>query len=180
MTRRARSRILIVVFAALLASCAVAQQAGGDGGYGNYGGDGGYGNYGDGRYPSYQDYASGQQQDDLYANYAADHAKGMKPRGGNMGGVAKLAIAGMGGWVGAKLHTALQRKRSGGAPPKLRLRVGQRVLCHMGLDQWAKGTIVRLWAEQGEGQYAPYQIRLDDGKHMIYAPADTNDVIRAA
>jgi hypothetical protein len=68
--------------------------------------------------------------------------------------------------------------------PSLRFDVGQRVECRIGPDEvtgWAKGTITQLWyREQGwaEGSFAPYKIRLDDGRD-IFAPGDVDMVIRA-
>ena len=141
--------------------------------------------------------------DSLYADYAASHQNA----GGGGGGRAltKLALAFGGGWVGAKAHTFLKMRRA--APPKLRFRVGERVICHMGNDQWVQGTVVKLWPQQGQGQYVPYLIRLDDRGtaantsksrkkggggnkksssnreaegQIIYAPADHDGVIRAA
>ena len=63
--------------------------------------------------------------------------------------------------------------------PKLRFKVKQKVLCHMGNNKWVKGTIVKLWGEQGPGMYAPYQVKLDTGE-MIYAPADNDRTIKKA
>ncbi len=71
-----------------------------------------------------------------------------------------------------------------GQLPELRFDVGDKVECRVGADEvtgWAKGEIIQLWyREQGwqDGSFAPYQIRLDDGR-QIFAPADVDQVIRA-
>lgn len=68
--------------------------------------------------------------------------------------------------------------------PDLRFDVGQKVECRIGPDPvtgWAKGTIIQLWYRERNwqpGSYAPYKIRLDDGKY-IFAPGDMDQVIRA-
>ena len=67
--------------------------------------------------------------------------------------------------------------------PKLRFEVGQRVFCRIGPDankDWAPGTVMLLWyREQNwpQGSFAPYKIKLDDGRN-IFAPADLDQVIR--
>jgi len=66
--------------------------------------------------------------------------------------------------------------------PPLRFVVGQKVFCRIGATQWAPGSIEQLWyREQGwpEGSWAPYKVLLDDGRN-IFAPADVNQVIKAA
>ena len=68
--------------------------------------------------------------------------------------------------------------------PALRFSVGQKVSCRVGPDpvaDWADGTITRLrYTEPGWGERsAPYQILLDDGRY-IFAPEDTEAVIKAA
>lgn len=68
--------------------------------------------------------------------------------------------------------------------PALRFGVGQRVQCRVGPDEvtgWASGTIIQLWYRENSwnsGTYAPYKIRLDDGRE-IFAPADADPVVRA-
>ena len=185
-------RLLLFVAASLLAlqlgsSPSSAQQYSGDGG-----GGGGYYMY------SHEQYADGRSNpDDLYANYAASHANAGREGGlvaSNRGSVIKLVLAFSGGWVGAKAHSFLKTRRSG-SPPKLRFKAGRKVLCHLGNDQWVRGSIVKLWPQQGKGTYSPYSIRLDDlgttsstsnakkgnkGGQIIYAPADHDGVIRAA
>lgn len=193
MTRRMHlhRRLLLFVAASLLAlqlgsSPSSAQQY-------EYSGNGG----GGGGYYSHEQYADGHSNpDDLYANYAASHAHAGRKGGlvaSNRGSVIKLALAFSGGWVGAKAHSFLKTRRSG-SPPKLRFKAGRRVLCHMGNDQWVRGSIVKLWPQQGKGTYSPYSIRLDDlgttsstsnakkgnKGQIIYAPADHDGVIRAA
>eukprot|EP00566_Odontella_aurita_P029148 CAMPEP_0113566624 /NCGR_PEP_ID=MMETSP0015_2-20120614/22825_1 /TAXON_ID=2838 /ORGANISM="Odontella" /LENGTH=151 /DNA_ID=CAMNT_0000468931 /DNA_START=60 /DNA_END=515 /DNA_ORIENTATION=+ /assembly_acc=CAM_ASM_000160 len=150
-------RKFYLVFAvALIGSCALAQQ-------GNYGG---YGNENN----NYQGYAG--QDDNMYANYAARQRE--KAVGGGFGW-PKLIVVGVAGYIaGAKIHTARLKH----SMPKLRFKVKQRVKCNMG-TKWAKGTIVKLWGQQAEGQWLPYQIKLDNGE-MIFAPADTDVTIRAA
>lgn len=67
--------------------------------------------------------------------------------------------------------------------PRLRFDVGTRVLCRIGPDakkDWTPGTIVQLWyAEETwpPGSYAPYKIKLDDGR-SIFAPGDVDQVVR--
>ena len=68
--------------------------------------------------------------------------------------------------------------------PDLRFDIGQKVECRIGPDPitgWAKGTIIQLWYRESNwqpGSYAPYKIRLDDGRD-IFAPGDIDQVIRA-
>ena len=68
--------------------------------------------------------------------------------------------------------------------PDLRFVQGQAVECRIGPDPvtgWAKGEVIQLWyREPGwpEGSFAPYKIKLEDGKN-IFAPADLDHVIRA-
>ena len=67
--------------------------------------------------------------------------------------------------------------------PKLRFDIGQKVECRIGPDavkDWAPGTIVLLWYREinwPEGSFAPYKVKLDDGRD-IFAPADMDQVIR--
>jgi hypothetical protein len=64
--------------------------------------------------------------------------------------------------------------------PRLRFKPGDRVQCNC--EQWETGTVTGLFYREDswpEGQYAPYQVRLDSGR-MICAPADTDDCIKAA
>lgn len=70
-----------------------------------------------------------------------------------------------------------------GDPPDVQLRfdVGARVECRVGPNTWAAGTVILQWyREPGweTGQFAPYQIELDNGK-KIFAPRDEDIVIRA-
>ena len=62
----------------------------------------------------------------------------------------------------------------------LRFSLGTRVECRAA-DAWRPGTIVQHFYTQAsfQGRYAPYQIRLDDGR-LIYAPKDEDTCIRAA
>lgn len=67
--------------------------------------------------------------------------------------------------------------------PQLRFDVGTRVLCRIGPNaetDWAPGTVTQLWyAEKDwpEGAFAPYKIKLDDGR-QIFAPGDMDQVVR--
>ena len=69
--------------------------------------------------------------------------------------------------------------------PKLRFDVDSRVLCRIGENaetDWAPGTVIKLWYREPRwprGSFAPYQVRLDDGRE-IFAPADMEQVIKAA
>ena len=69
--------------------------------------------------------------------------------------------------------------------PQLRFGLDQLVECKTGADPvtgWTKGKIIQLWYRENgwpKNTYAPYKIELEDGKH-IYAPADQDQVIRAA
>lgn len=119
-----------------------------------------------------------QGDDNLYANYAARQHDKAVGAGGR--GWPKLLMAGVGGYIlGAKIHTGRLKK----SVPKLRFRVRQQVECNMGSTgartKWVKGTIAKLWPQQTEGQWVPYQVRLDDGR-MIFAPLDSDVTIRAA
>lgn len=63
-----------------------------------------------------------------------------------------------------------------------RFKIGDAVQCNMGGGRWATGVVVRLdyqdkdWPPE---KTAPYQIRLDVGGHLIYAPKDIDNYIRA-
>jgi hypothetical protein len=66
--------------------------------------------------------------------------------------------------------------------PELRFDVGSRVLCRLGPNAWTPGTVVMLWYREDNwppGSFAPYQVKLDDGR-LIFAPADMDQVIKAA
>lgn len=74
-----------------------------------------------------------------------------------------------------------------GEPPEidLRFKVGDRVECCVarGPDGWRPGTVVSLWyraASWPTGQFAPYQIKLDDHESLIFAPQDRDNCIRKA
>ena len=59
--------------------------------------------------------------------------------------------------------------------------MGDKVACNTG-DGWASGKVIKLmYREEGmpPGMIAPYQVQLDGGD-LIYAPADIDDVVRAA
>lgn len=64
--------------------------------------------------------------------------------------------------------------------PELRFDVGTRVACRIGPNAWAPGTVQLLWYREKNwppGSYAPYQIKLDDGRN-IFAPGDMDQVIK--
>ena len=69
--------------------------------------------------------------------------------------------------------------------PKLRFDLDSKVLCRIGENaetDWAAGTVIKLWYREPRwprGSFAPYQVRLDDGRE-IFAPADMEQVIKAA
>ena len=74
-----------------------------------------------------------------------------------------------------------------GVPPEidLRFKVGDRVECCVarGPDGWRPGTVISLWyraASWPTGQFAPYQIKLDDHESLIFAPQDRDNCIRKA
>ena len=74
-----------------------------------------------------------------------------------------------------------------GEPPAidLRFKVGDRVECCVarGPDGWRPGTVVSLWyraVSWPTGQFAPYQIKLDDHESLIFAPQDRDNCIRKA
>ena len=137
---------------------------------------GSYDPYGGGNDDYYQDYAGGQGDDNLYADYAAkQNDKAMGRGGGGAVGWAKLLAVGFGGYlVGAKMEKHKLQKDL----PRLRFKKKQRVECKIGPNEWARGTVTKLWFEQSQGQYMPYQVRLDSGQ-MIYAPQDNQMIIRA-
>jgi G3E family GTPase len=64
----------------------------------------------------------------------------------------------------------------------LRFRVGDEVKCRTGKNKWAKGKVVAIMYRDdtmSPAAVAPYQVKLANGD-LIYAPADTGDLIRAA
>jgi len=69
----------------------------------------------------------------------------------------------------------------------LRFKIGDRVECKTGAREWSKGTITQRMFRDDEllpGEVAPYRVELDvegsDGCGFVLAPADDNEVIRAA
>jgi hypothetical protein len=63
---------------------------------------------------------------------------------------------------------------------ELRFDIGQQVLCRVGPTDWASGTVIQLWYRESswpEWVYAPYKIRLDDGR-CIFAPQDMDQIIK--
>jgi hypothetical protein len=117
----------------------------------------------------HQDYY--QENDNLYANYAARQNDKANRRFG-VGGAFGILASGLTGYL-------LGSKRHPRGLPKLRFRKKQRVKCNMGM-RWEEGTIIETWhLEQNQGQfmYLPYRVRLDDGS-VIYAPRDDDSVIR--
>jgi hypothetical protein len=67
--------------------------------------------------------------------------------------------------------------------PELRFDVGTAVLCRIGPNaekDWGPGRVVQLWYREPNwpaGSFAPYKIKLDDGRD-IFAPGDMDQVIR--
>lgn len=67
---------------------------------------------------------------------------------------------------------------------ELRFPVGTRVECCVsrGPAGWAPGTVVAHWYRAPSwptGQFAPYQIKLDEHDSLIFAPQDRDNCIRA-
>ena len=64
----------------------------------------------------------------------------------------------------------------------LRFAMGDTVECKTG-EGWSKGEIVALMYRDEympPGMVAPYQVKLASNGSLIYAPADSNDLIRKA
>lgn len=64
--------------------------------------------------------------------------------------------------------------------PKLRFEVGTKVMCRIGPQDWAPGTIIQLWYREPQwpgGSFAPYKVKLDSGAD-IFAPGDLDQVIQ--
>lgn len=67
--------------------------------------------------------------------------------------------------------------------PQLRFELGTRVQCRIGPNaetDWAPGEVIMLWYREAnwpEGSFAPYKIKLDDGRD-IFAPGDMDQIIR--
>jgi hypothetical protein len=64
--------------------------------------------------------------------------------------------------------------------PVLRFDVGMSVLCRVGSSDWSPGIITQVWYREPnwpEGAFAPYKIKLDDGRD-IFAPADMDQIIK--
>jgi hypothetical protein len=65
----------------------------------------------------------------------------------------------------------------------LRFSIGDRVECKTGQRKWSKGTVVeRMFHDEDfpPGEVAPYRVELDDGCGFVSAPADEEELIRAA
>jgi len=63
----------------------------------------------------------------------------------------------------------------------LRFPVGARVECRVSMEDWVPGRVVSHWYSESdweEGKVVPYQIKLDDGEHIM-APMDSPMCIRA-
>ena len=58
----------------------------------------------------------------------------------------------------------------------LRFGVGDRVECHMGEEDWRKGTVAKLEVDNGDA-VAPYLVTLDSGEQVV-APRDDDRFIR--
>mmetsp|Transcript_10551 Transcript_10551/g.15527 ORF Transcript_10551/g.15527 Transcript_10551/m.15527 type:complete len:125 (-) Transcript_10551:866-1240(-) len=68
------------------------------------------------------------------------------------------------------------------AMPQLRFGVGQKVLCRVGPKEWHSGEIIQTWYREvtwPNGAWAPYKVKLDDGR-CIFAPGDMEQIIKAA
>ena len=66
--------------------------------------------------------------------------------------------------------------------PPTRFPVGERVRCRVSPSEWAPGRVVALWYREDDwppGRVAPYQVELDESGTLIFAPADSDDLIRA-
>ena len=68
---------------------------------------------------------------------------------------------------------------------ELRFPVGTRVECCIskGPDGWVPGEVVMHWyraASWPTGQFAPYQIKLEESGNLIFAPQDSDHCIRAS
>ena len=61
----------------------------------------------------------------------------------------------------------------------LRFKVGTRVECCMGTNQWEPGTVIKLWYFTQGSHVAPYQVELDEG-NLIFAPEDSDRCVRRA
>lgn len=72
------------------------------------------------------------------------------------------------------------------ATGELRFELGRTVECRLGPDEWARGKVVGHYYRESdwpEGQKAPYQVLLEGDDltaRTVYAPSDSEDVIRAA
>jgi hypothetical protein len=74
-----------------------------------------------------------------------------------------------------------------GEPPEVELRfpVGTRVECCIskGPDGWVPGVVMMHWyraASWPTGQFAPYQIKLEESGNLIFAPQDRDNCVRKA
>lgn len=62
-------------------------------------------------------------------------------------------------------------------PDLRRFEVGTRVRCRMSVTAWAPGTVTR--SNYGPShEVAPYQVRLDEGSHLIWVPEDDDQIIQ--
>lgn len=62
----------------------------------------------------------------------------------------------------------------------LRFDIGTEVVCRVGPTDWAPGRVIQLWYREAswpDGAFAPYKIKLDDGRD-IFAPADLDQIIK--
>ena len=144
----------------------------------------------------YYDYESGggsYSNDNLYTDYAARQNE--KILNNKTVGWVKLALAGIGGyWLGATITTATtttttrkkkktnkhnRNRNDDDDVPKLRFPIHQKVDCKIGPNnnEWETGIVIKLWYEEPQGVWNPYQIQLDNGG-VIYAPADNDRIVR--
>merc|ERR1719499_2289103 len=82
--------------------------------------------------------------------------------------------------VGEPMSAETARLLQGGAR---RFKVGDRVVCKINPDPeiWEAGTVTKVDMEHPSNGMVkiPYQVRLDENNALIFAPADSDDVIRA-
>jgi len=82
-----------------------------------------------------------------------------------------------GGWLARHCELFREEAQTRG----FRFDVGTQVLCRVGENEWQSGTIIQLLYREDDwpkDQFAPYKIKLDeDGRH-IFAPEDSDDMIK--
>ena len=58
-----------------------------------------------------------------------------------------------------------------------RFKANDRVLCHVGEDDWQPGSVLKTNVRDAEGAIVPYNVQLDDGD-MCWVPEDDDSYIR--